>query len=61
MNKWQKPEFVEIRMNAEIGGYQPDDQDGPDGSELATLPPPPAAVEQQPTGHDEKGRLAHVA
>lgn len=33
MSEWTKPTFIEIDMNAEIGGYQGDDpsrQDGPD-------------------------------
>lgn len=25
---WQKPQFTEIAMNAEIGSYQPDFDDG---------------------------------
>jgi hypothetical protein len=25
MNKWQKPSFEDLEMNAEIGGYQADD------------------------------------
>ena len=27
MSSWQTPSFVEIPMNAEIGGYQGDDGD----------------------------------
>jgi hypothetical protein len=26
--KWERPDFVEIGMNAEIGGYQSDFSDG---------------------------------
>jgi hypothetical protein len=26
--EWQKPRFIDIEMNAEIGGYQGDDPDG---------------------------------
>lgn len=28
MSNWQKPSFEELAMNAEIGGYQPDEWDG---------------------------------
>ena len=26
---WTTPEFTEIKMDAEVGSYQPDDFDGP--------------------------------
>jgi len=30
--KWERPDFIEIAMNAEIGGYQSDfDQENPIG------------------------------
>jgi hypothetical protein len=53
MTEWQKPTFLELCMNAEIGAYQEDD-----GGErepvpvLASEPAPPEASE---------GRGAHVA
>jgi hypothetical protein len=28
MTAWQKPSFEELTMNAEIGGYSPEDWDG---------------------------------
>jgi len=31
MNSWETPSFVEIDMSAEIGGYQGDYGDGPNG------------------------------
>lgn len=42
--RWEKPSFVEIRMDAEIGAYQ-DDVDLPDAqtlqaAQVQTEPPP---------------------
>ncbi len=40
---WQSPEYVEIKMDAEIGSYQEDDFDprpGPDETRAATENPP---------------------
>lgn len=34
--RWEKPSFVEIRMDAEIGSYQ-DDFDSPDAQALQTV------------------------
>lgn len=31
MNNWETPTFVEVDMSAEIGGYQGDDGDVPNG------------------------------
>ena len=33
--EWQKPEFIEIDMNAEIGAYQRDTGDGTDPDRIA--------------------------
>jgi hypothetical protein len=43
MNSWQKPEWEEIRMSAEIGGYQPDgdDREGDPTLDAAPEPSPP--------------------
>jgi hypothetical protein len=32
---WQKPEFIDIDMNAEIGAYQRDTGDGSDPDRIA--------------------------
>lgn len=31
MNSWESPTFVEVDMSAEIGGYQGDQGDAPNG------------------------------
>jgi coenzyme PQQ precursor peptide PqqA len=31
MTSWETPAFIEIDMSAEIGGYQGDEQDRPNG------------------------------
>jgi hypothetical protein len=31
MNSWESPTFVEVDMSAEIGGYQGDDEQQPNG------------------------------
>lgn len=45
--KWERPDFVEIGMNAEIGGYQSDFGDseapGPRGPVLETATDQPQA------------------
>jgi hypothetical protein len=46
MTTWQKPEFSEVSMNAEIGSYQEDFGGRGDGP-----PPPPARTEAEP--HDK--------
>lgn len=44
--KWERPDFVEIGMNAEIGGYQSDFPEGePAGPRGPVLQPAPASVE----------------
>lgn len=35
MDRWQTPSFVEIDMSAEIGGYQGDYDDGPNGPDFS--------------------------
>jgi hypothetical protein len=40
---WETPEFVEVKMDAEISAYQQDD--GPVGPEPARLPEPRATDE----------------
>lgn len=42
MNDWKKPAFTEICMNAEIGAYQPDNDDPRDV--------PPVAVPESALG-----------
>jgi hypothetical protein len=44
--KWERPGFVEIAMNAEIGGYQSDFED-----EMPTAPRGPVLSAE--TGEDE--------
>jgi len=45
--EWQRPEFIEFDMNAEIGAYQRDTGDGsdPDRIERARTELPTAAAE----------------
>jgi hypothetical protein len=31
MTTWESPTFVEVDMSAEIGGYQGDEEQGPNG------------------------------
>lgn len=31
MTSWEKPAFIEVDMSAEIGGYQGEPGDGPNG------------------------------
>jgi hypothetical protein len=33
---WTTPEFTEIKMDAEIGSYQPDEFDGPGQDPMAS-------------------------
>jgi hypothetical protein len=42
MTTWQKPEFIEVSMNAEIGSYQEDF-----GGRGYEPPPPPARMEAE--------------
>jgi hypothetical protein len=35
MNTWESPTFVEVDMSAEIGGYQGDENDAPNGPDHA--------------------------
>ena len=53
MKTWTKPTILVVNMNAEIGGYQPDFDDGPDalkrraeqtGGDAGTEPPAPERV-----------------
>ncbi len=37
---WEKPSFEPIDMNAEVGGYQGDEGEGPDRVEPAAAAPP---------------------
>lgn len=46
MTTWQKPNFTEVSMNAEIGAYQEDFGGG-------NVPPAPARTEAE-TQRDEK-------
>jgi hypothetical protein len=47
MTTWQKPEFTEVSMNAEIGSYQEDSGGG------GNVPPARTEAEAQ---HDKKAR-----
>jgi len=47
MTTWQKPNFTEVSMNAEIGSYQED------FGGRGNTPPAPTQIETQ---HDEKAR-----
>lgn len=43
--KWERPDFLEIGMNAEIGGYQSDFGDGePVGPSAPVVSPPSRTV-----------------
>lgn len=48
MNSWETPSFVEIDMSAEIGGYQGDYGDRPNGPDHA----PEFAENSQPARND---------
>lgn len=48
MKTWTKPTLEVVNMNAEIGGYQPDFDDGPDAVKRAQAAPPPAEARAQP-------------
>jgi hypothetical protein len=37
---WTTPEFTEIKMDAEVGSYQPDEFDGPGQDPIASPEPP---------------------
>jgi hypothetical protein len=53
--KWEKPSFVEICMNAEIGGYQGDDGDRWDVPAQAGregTAPPVEGAEEKAAGAD---------
>jgi hypothetical protein len=49
MTMWQKPEFTEVSMNAEIGSYQEDFGGG-------NVPPRAPARTEAAAQHDEKAR-----
>jgi hypothetical protein len=36
---WTTPEFTEIKMDAEVGSYQPDEFDGPGQDPVASAEP----------------------
>jgi hypothetical protein len=44
--EWQKPEFIEIDMNAEIGAYQRDTGDGTDPDRIAPAQAEPERAAQ---------------
>lgn len=48
MKTWTKPTIEVVNMNAEIGGYQPDFDDGPDAVKRGQAPPSPAEARGQP-------------
>jgi coenzyme PQQ precursor peptide PqqA len=43
---WEKPEFVDINMSAEIGAYQDDSEDRDETPVLASLPREVSAPEE---------------
>ena len=49
MTTWQKPQFTEVSMNAEIGSYQEDFGGG-------NVPPKSATRTEAEAPHDEKAR-----
>jgi hypothetical protein len=58
MKTWEKPEFVELCMNAEIGAYQEDTD------READVPPvlaPQPVGEQREASRSEMGWREHVA
>jgi hypothetical protein len=50
MTTWQKPEFTEVSMNAEIGSYQED------FGGRGNVPPKPSTRTEAEAQHDEKAR-----
>jgi len=49
MKTWTKPTLEVVNMNAEIGGYQPDFDDGPDAVEPRRAARAPGAADEEPS------------
>jgi hypothetical protein len=59
MNTWTKPAFVELCMNAEIGAYQ---EDGDDGREPSPILAPERVGSRRVSEQDHAAiEAAHVA